>query len=153
MDAAVIHHMKRKYNLLIGERTAEQVKCEIGTAYPVEQALTKEVRGRDLIAGVPKTVNISSDEIREAMGEPLLAIVDAVKVALEATPPELSADIVEKGIVLAGGGSLLRNLDVLLREATGLPVMLCDRPKEAVVQGSGMALSQLHLLKGVTVHT
>lgn len=153
MDAAVIHHMKRKYNLLIGERTAEQVKCEIGTAYPVDQALTKEVRGRDLIAGVPKTVTISSDEIREAMGEPLVAIVDAVKVALEATPPELSADIVEKGIVLAGGGSLLRNLDVLLREATGLPVMLCDRPKEAVVQGSGIALSQLHLLKGVTVHS
>ncbi len=153
MDQAIIQHMKRKYNLLIGERTAEEVKCDIGSAYPVEQTMTKEVRGRDLVAGVPKTVTINSDEIREAMSEPMLAIVDAVKVALEATPPELSADIVEKGIVLAGGGSLLRNMDVLLREATGLPVMLCDQPKEAVVQGSGMALGQLDLLKGVTIHS
>ena len=123
MDAAIIHHMKRKYNLLIGERTAEEVKCDMG-ALTQPAKVSRRSPGTRPHCGSSKTVTINGDEIREAMGEPLQAIVDAVKVALEATPPELSADIVEKGIVLAGGGALLRNLDILLREATGLPVML-----------------------------
>jgi len=151
MDMAIIDHMKRKYNLLIGERTAEDVKCDIGTAYPTENAMTKEVRGRDLVAGVPKTVIINSDEIREAMSEPISDIVDAVREALESTPPELSADIVDKGIVLAGGGALLRNIDLLLKEETDLPVIICDDPVSAVVTGSGMALDELALLRGVTL--
>jgi len=151
MDMAIIDHMKRKYNLLIGERTAEDVKCDIGTAYPTDNAMTKEVRGRDLVAGVPKTVIINSDEVREAMSEPISDIVDAVREALESTPPELSADIVDKGIVLAGGGALLRNIDLLLKEETDLPVIICDDPVSAVVTGSGMALDELALLRGVTL--
>ena len=110
-----------------------------------------EVKGRDLIDGIPKTVTINSDEVREAMQEPIMQIVEAVKSALEATPPELAADIVDKGIVLAGGGALLRNVDVLLREETGLPVMLCDDPLSAVVLGSGTALNELELLRSVTI--
>lgn len=110
-----------------------------------------EVKGRDLVEGVPKTITINSDEVREAMQEPIAQIVDAVRVTLEGTPPELAADIVDKGIVLAGGGALLRNIDVLLREETGLPVMLCDDPISAVVLGSGKALNELELLKSVTI--
>jgi rod shape-determining protein MreB len=152
MDEAVIQHMKRKYNLLIGERTAEQIKCTIGNAYPGDQVMTMEVKGRDLMAGVPKTVVVNSDEMREALSEPLSSIVEAVREALEKTPPELSADIVDKGIVLAGGGALLKNIDVLLREETGLPVMICDDPISAVVLGSGKALDELDVLKGVAIH-
>jgi rod shape-determining protein MreB and related proteins len=151
MDDSIIQHMKRKYNLLVGESTAEKIKINIGTAYPTEEPLTMEVRGRDLVAGVPKTINVSSDEIRDALSDPINAIVDAVRVVLDRTPPELSADIADKGIVLAGGGALLRNLDVLLREETGLPVMVADEPLSAVVYGCGKALDELDLLKQVSI--
>ena len=153
MDQAIIQHIKRKYNLLVGERTAEAIKCTIGTAYPTppEEVMTMDVKGRDLIEGIPKTITINSDEVREALQEPISQIVDAVRAALEATPPELAADIVDKGIVLAGGGALLRNLDLLLREETGLPVMLCDDPISAVVLGSGKALDEIELLKAVAI--
>ena len=151
MDEAIVGYMKRKYNLLIGEQTAERIKCTIGNAYPLEEVLTYEVKGRDLVAGVPKTLVVNSDEIRDALSEPISAIVEAVMVALERTPPELSADIVDKGIVLTGGGALLRNLDVLLREETQLPVMVCDDPISAVVRGSGKTLDHLDLLREVAV--
>lgn len=151
MDEAIIQHIKRKYNLLIGERTAEDIKKQIGSAYPLDEPLTMDVKGRDLVAGVPKTLSINSDEIRDALGEPVNAIVEAVRVVLERTPPELSADIVDKGIVLSGGGSQLKGLDLLLREETGLPVMVSENPQLAVVLGSGKALDELRLLKEVTV--
>ncbi|MGB5812311.1 MAG: rod shape-determining protein, partial [Polyangiales bacterium] len=151
MDDAIIAYLKRKYNLLIGEQTAERVKCSIGNAYPDGQAATLEVKGRDMVAGVPKTVVVNSDEIRDALTEPINAITEAVMMALERTPPELSADIVDKGIVLTGGGALLKNLDVLLREETGLPVMVADDPVSAVVLGSGKALDHLDLLREVTI--
>jgi rod shape-determining protein MreB len=151
MDEAIVAYMKRKYNLAIGEQTAERIKISIGNAYPLEQQLTMEVKGRDMVAGVPKTVVVNSDELREALAEPTNAIVDAVLVALERTPPELAADIVDKGVVLTGGGALLKNLDVLLREETGLPVMVSDDPISAVVLGSGKALDHIELLKEVTI--
>ncbi len=153
MDEAIIGYMKRKYSLLIGERTAEHVKCEIGNAHPDEhgEIETMEVKGRDMVAGVPKTVVVNSDEVREALSEPVNAIVDAVMTTLERTPPELAADIVDKGVVLTGGGSLLKNLDVLLRERTGLPVMVSDDPISAVVLGSGKTLDHLDLLKEVII--
>ncbi|MDO8644467.1 MAG: rod shape-determining protein [bacterium] len=151
MDDAIILYLKRKYNLLIGERMAEQIKIQIGTAYPEAEERKMEIKGRDLVAGVPKTLEIGSEEIREAISEPVRAIVEGIKVALEKTPPELSADIVDKGIVLAGGGALLRNLDVLIREETGLPVMVAEDPLTAVVLGSGKALDQLDILKGITI--
>ena len=151
MDESIMAYMKRKYNMAIGEQTAERIKITIGNAYPLEQQLTMEVKGRDMVAGIPKTVVVNSDEIRDALNEPTNAIVEAVLIALERTPPELAADIVDKGIVLTGGGSLLKNLDVLLREETGLPVMVCDDPVSAVVLGSGKALDHLELLKEVTI--
>lgn len=152
MDDAVINYVKRKYNLLIGERTAENIKITVGSAYPDDEVRTMEVKGRDLVAGVPRTVVVDADEMRDALSEPVGAIVEAVKVALERTPPELAADIVDKGIVLTGGGSLLRNMDVLLREETGLPVMLSEDPLTAVVMGAGKALDEIStLLKGVTI--
>lgn len=151
MDEAIIQHMKRKYNLLIGERTAEMIKKTLGNAYPLEQMLTMEVKGRDLVAGVPKTITTNSDEIREALAEPINAIVEAVRLVLERTPPELSADIVDKGIVLTGGSSQLRNLDILLREETGLPVMVSDNPECAVVMGTAKALDELKLLREVAI--
>jgi rod shape-determining protein MreB len=151
MDEAIVNYMKRKYNLLVGEQTAERIKIQIGNAYPMDEVVTMEVKGRDLVAGVPKTLVVNSEEIRDAMSEPVNAIVEAVLTALERTPPELSADIVDKGIVLAGGGALLRNLDVLLREETGLPVMVCDDPISAVVLGSGKTLDHIDLLKEVAV--
>jgi len=151
MDEAIIAYMKRKYNLAVGEQTAERIKMTIGNAYKLEPQLTMEVKGRDLVAGIPKTVVVNSDEIREALTEPTNAIVEAVLLALERTPPELAADIVDKGIVLTGGGALLKNLDVLLREETGLPVTVCDDPISAVVLGSGKALDHLELLKEVTI--
>jgi rod shape-determining protein MreB len=152
MDEAIVQHIKRKYNLLIGERTAEDIKKQIGSAYPLEEVMSVEVKGRDLVAGVPKTLTINSDEIRDALAEPVNAIVEAVRVVLERTPPELSADIVDRGIVLSGGGSQLKNLDVLLREETGLPVMVSENPQLAVVLGTGKALDELKLLKEVTIH-
>jgi rod shape-determining protein MreB len=151
MDDAIQAYLKRKYNLAVGEQTAERIKMQIGNAYPLESQLTTEVKGRDLVAGVPKTVVVNSDETREALMEPLNAIVEAVLLALEKTPPELAADIVDKGIVLTGGGALLKNLDVLLREETGLPVMVCDDPISAVVLGSGKTLDHMELLKEVTI--
>ena len=150
MDEAIIQHIKRRYNLLIGERTAETIKHEIGNAYPFDELRTLRVKGRDMIAGVPRTVEISSDEVREALAEPVSAIIDTVRVALERTPPELAADIVDKGIVLTGGGALLANLDVVLREETRLPVMVADDPLFCVVLGTGRALDELTLLKAVT---
>jgi rod shape-determining protein MreB len=151
MDDAIVNFVKRKYNLLVGERTAEKVKIEIGTAAPTDVVMTMEVKGRDLVAGIPKTVVIDSEEIREALSEPVSAIVDAVRVVLERAPPELCADIVDKGIVLTGGGAQLRNLDVLLSQETGLPVFLCDEPDFAVVLGSGAALDQIDILREVAL--
>jgi len=149
MDEAIIQHVKRKYNLLIGERTAEQIKIQIGTAYPTEEELTMDVKGRDLVAGVPRTIPVSSSEIREALSEPVNGIVEAVKVTLERTPPELAGDIADRGIVLAGGGALLKNLDLLLREETGLPVFLAEDPLSSVVMGAGKALEELAILKQI----
>ncbi len=151
MDEAIVQYIKRKYNLLIGDRTAETIKIEIGEAYPGEQKLTFEVKGRDLVSGIPKTQEINSDEMREALNEPVNAIVEAVRISLERTPPELAADIVDKGIVLAGGGALLRNLDVLLREETGLPVVIAEDPLSCVVLGSGKVLDEIDLLRQVTI--
>ncbi len=151
MDEAIVNYLKRKYQLLIGERTAEQIKITIGTAYPDENVQTMAVKGRDLVAGIPKTIEVNSEEIREAIMEPVNTIVEAVRVALEKTPPELAADIVDKGIMLAGGGALIRNLDILLREETGLPIMIADDPLCAVVLGSGKALDQIDILSQVTV--
>ncbi len=151
MDEAIIHYLKRKYNILIGDQTAEKVKWTVGSAYPMGEVMEMEVKGRDLVAAVPRTININSDEIREALSEPINAIVGAVLAALEKTPPELSSDIVDRGIVMTGGGALLRNFDVLLREQTGLPVMVCDDPISAVVIGTGKALDHINLLKEVTI--
>jgi len=151
MDEALVQHLKRKYNLLIGERTAEQIKIQIGSAYPDEEVRTMEVKGRDLVSGIPKTLEINSNEVREALSEPINAILEAVRISLERTPPELAADIVDKGIVLAGGGALLRNMDVLIREETGLPVVIAEDPLSCVVLGSGKVLDELDLLKQVTV--
>src|SRR4051812_45708134 len=137
MDEAIINYIKRKYNLLIGERTAEEIKPGIGSAYPGVAIEWMAVRGRVLVAGFPKPIQVTSEETREAIAEPVNIIVEAVRVALEQTPPELAADIVDKGIVLAGGGALIRNLDILLREETGLPIMIADDPLSAVVLGSG----------------
>src|SRR5512136_996822 len=152
MDEAIVQYIKRKYNLLVGERTAELIKITIGSAYPGNEVQTMEIKGRDLVAGVPKTVEISDEEIRDSLLEPINQIVEAVRIALERTPPELASDIVDKGIVLAGGGSLLRNLDILLREETGLPVMMADDPLTAVVMGAGKALDEITLLREVAVH-
>ena len=151
MDEALVQHIKRKYNLLIGERTAEQIKIQIGSAYPEAEERTMEVKGRDLVSGIPKTLEIDSKEVREALSEPINAILEAVRISLERTPPELAADIVDKGIVLAGGGALLRNMDVLIREETGLPVVIAEDPLSCVVLGSGKVLDELDLLKQVTV--
>jgi rod shape-determining protein MreB len=151
MDEAIVQHMRRRYNLAVGEHTAETIKMTIGNAHSGCEVRTMEVKGRDMVEGIPKTVTVNSDEIREALSEPIQAIVGAIRVALESTPPELSADIVDRGIVLAGGGALLLNLDELIRRETGLPVMLADDPISAVVIGSGMVLEQMDLLKGVAV--
>src|SRR5678810_1115332 len=151
MDEAIVAYMKRKYNLAIGEQTAERIKITIGNAHQLEQQMTMEAQGRDMVAGIPKTVVVNSDEIREALAEPMNAIVEAVLLALERTPPELAADIVDKGVVLTGGGALLKNIDVLLREETGLPVMVSDDPISAVVLGSGKTLDHLDLLREVTI--
>ena len=149
MDEAIIQHIKRKYNLLIGERTAELIKMGIGNAFASDEVLTMDIKGRDLVAGVPRTLTVSSDEIRDALAEPVNAIVEAVKVTLERTPPELAGDIADRGIVLAGGGALLKGLDQLLREETGLPVFLADDPLSAVVMGAGKALEEFDILRQV----
>ncbi|MBF0493586.1 MAG: rod shape-determining protein [Candidatus Omnitrophica bacterium] len=151
LDTAIINYLKRTYNLMIGERTAEDIKISIGSAYPMEQELTMEVRGRDLVAGLPKSITVNSEEIREALSEPIAQIVEAVRVTLERTPPELSADLIEKGLIMAGGGSLLVGIDKLISEETGLPVHIADDPLTAVVLGTGKALTELNYLKKVTV--
>jgi len=144
MDLGIIQYLKRKYNLLIGERTAEQIKIEIGSAYPLKEEIRMEIKGRDLVEGVPKTLTISDEEIREALAE-------AVRMALERTPPELSADIMDKGIVLSGGGALLRALDQRLRDETGLPVLLAEDPLCSVVLGTGRVLQDIDLLRKVSI--
>ena len=151
MDEAIIAYIKRKYNLLIGERTAEQIKIELGNAWPADEIRTMEVKGRDLVEGIPKTLTITDEEMREALAEPINTIVDAVRTALERTPPELSADIIDKGIVLAGGGSQLRSLDQRLREETGIPVVHCEDPVSAVVRGTGKMLTDMALLKKIAI--
>ena len=151
MDDAIIQYIKRKYNLLIGERTAEQIKMEIGSAFPLEEEMTMEIKGRDLVEGVPKTLVVSDEEIREALSETVATIVEAVRVALERTPPELSADIMDKGIIIAGGGSMLKNLDKRLREETGLPVTLAEDPLACVVLGTGQMLTDFNLLRKISI--
>ena len=151
MDEAIIQYIKRKYNLLIGERTAEEIKMKIGSAFPLDEELSMEIKGRDLVDGIPKTITITDEEIREALAETVSTIIDAVRVALEQTPPELSADIVDKGIVLTGGGSMLKNLDRRLREETGLPVSMADDPLSSVVLGTGRMLTDFNLLRKVSL--
>ena len=149
MNEAIVKHMKEVYNLQIGEQTAERVKIEIGSAYPLEEELTREVRGRDTLAGLPRTVIIRSEEIREALNEPLGMIIKSIKVTLEKTPPELAADLIESGITLAGGGALLRGLDRMLARETGLPVRRADDPLTAVARGTGVVLDQIDSLWAV----
>jgi rod shape-determining protein MreB len=151
MDDAIIQYLKRKYNLLIGERTAEQVKIDLGSAFPLKEQIHLEIKGRDLIEGVPRTLTISDEEIRESLAEPVTTIVEAVRMALERTPPELSADIMDKGIVLSGGGSMLRGLDQRLRNETGLPVVLAEDPLSSVVLGTGRVLEDIDLLRKVSI--
>jgi rod shape-determining protein MreB len=151
MDDAIIQYIKRKYNLLIGERTAEQIKMEIGSAFPLDDEMTMEIKGRDLVEGVPKTLVVSDEEIREALSETVATIVEAVRVALERTPPELSADIMDKGIIIAGGGSMLKNLDRRLREETGLPVTLAEDPLACVALGTGQMLTDFNLLRKISI--
>jgi rod shape-determining protein MreB and related proteins len=151
MDEAIIQYVKKTYNLLIGERTAEAIKMEIGSAYPLDERMTMEIKGRHLIEGVPKTITISDEEIRESLAETVNVIVDAVRVALERTPPELSADIVDRGIVLTGGGALLKNLDKRLREETGLPLAMAEDPLSSVVLGAGKMLSDFNLLRKISI--
>ena len=151
LDEAIINYLKRRHNLLIGERTAERIKLEIGSAFPLEEELRMDIKGRDLVEGVPKTISISDSEVREALAEPISQIVEAVRQALERTPPELSADIMDKGIVLSGGGALIRNLDQRLREETGLPVVQADDPLCSVVLGTGRVLEDIDLLRKVSL--
>ena len=153
MDAAIIQHLKRKYNLLVGERTAEQIKIQIGSAYPFDEPRKLEIKGRDLVDGIPKTITITDSDIREALHDPILAIVDAVKTALERTPPELAADIAEHGIIMAGGGALLHGLDTLLALETHLKVRVADDPITCVVLGTGKVLDELDLLKTVCLES
>lgn len=153
MDEAIMAYIKRKYNLMIGERTAEQIKMELGSAYPMNSIGPMEVKGRDLISGIPKAINITEEEIREALQESVSIILDTVKVTLENTPPELAADIVDRGIVLAGGGALLRGLDMLIREHTGVPVIVPEEPLTAVVRGCGMMLDKLEILRKIALAT
>jgi len=147
MDEAIIQYMKRAYNLMIGERTAENIKLDIGSAYPMEEEVTMEVKGRDQVNGLPKTLMVTSEEIRDALMEPVATIVEAVRITLERCPPELSADLVDRGLVLAGGGALLRGLDTLIAEQTGLPVHVADDPLSAVAEGTGVVLHEINLLR------
>ncbi|MDO9572390.1 MAG: rod shape-determining protein [Candidatus Omnitrophota bacterium] len=151
MNEAIIEYLKKTYNLMVGERTSEDIKIKIGSAYPLEEEMSMEVKGRDLVAGLPKTVTITSEEIRESLQEPLRAILECTKMSLERTPPELAADLIDHGIVMAGGGSLLRGLDKLISEETGLPVHIADDPVTAVANGTGRVLSEIQYLKKVTV--
>ena len=151
MDEAIVQHIKRKYNLLIGLQTAELIKINVGTAYPTEEPECIEVKGRDLVTGIPKILTIDSEEVRKAISEQIETILETVRIALEQTPPELSADVVDKGIVLTGGGALLKNLDVLLREETRLPITITDDPLTTVAIGAGKALDNLSVLREIAV--
>jgi rod shape-determining protein MreB len=151
MDEAIIEYLKKTYNLMVGERTAEEIKIKIGSAYPQEEEMTLEVKGRDLVAGLPKSITITSEEVRDALQEPLRAILETTKISLERTPPELASDLIEHGIVMAGGGSLLRGMDKLISEETGLPVHIADDPLTAVACGTGKVLDEMRYLKRVTV--
>jgi rod shape-determining protein MreB and related proteins len=154
MDEAIVQYIRKNYNLLVGERRAEEIKIRLGSAYPMGgERRTMEVKGRDLIDGIPKTIVIGDDEIREALREPIMTIVDAVRTALERTPPELAADIVDKGIVLTGGGALLKGLDLLLRQETNLPITVAEDPLSCVALGTGKVLDELNLLKKVAIPT
>lgn len=149
LDEAIISYMKRAYNLMIGERTAEDIKIRIGSAAPLPKELTMEVKGRDLVAGLPKTITITSQEVRDAMADPLQQVIDGIRTTLERCPPELAADLVDRGIILAGGGALLKGLDRLIREETGLPVHVAEDPLSAVAEGTGKALQEIALLKRI----
>ena len=151
MDSAITEYLKKTYNLMIGERTAEEIKIKIGSAYPLNEELKMEVRGRDLIAGLPKMISVTSEEIRDALAEPIRKIIEASRLTLERTPPELSADLIERGIMLAGGGSLLRGIDRLLAEETGLPVHIAEDPLTAVALGTGKVLNELKYLRRVVI--
>ena len=151
MDEAILQYIKRKHNLAIGERTAERIKTTIGNVMPEEPYETMDIKGRDLVSGVPKTLTITADEIQSAIQEQIDVIIEAVRVALEVTPPELAADIVDQGIVLTGGGALLKNLDKCLKEETGMPIIVADDPLSSVVLGSGQALDNLDILREVTI--
>ncbi|WP_456431625.1 rod shape-determining protein [Thermosulfuriphilus sp.] len=151
MDEAILQYIKRKYNLLIGEHTAENIKITIGNVLPEEPYETMDIKGRDLVTGVPKTITIDAGEVKEAIKEQVETILETVKVALEQTPPELAADIVDKGIVLTGGGALLRNLDKLIRQETSLPVIIADDPLSSVVLGSGKTLDNIHVLREIMI--
>jgi rod shape-determining protein MreB len=154
MDEAIVQYIRKNYNLLVGERRAEEIKIKLGSAYPTEgDRRTVDVKGRDLIDGIPKTIVVGDDEIREALREPIMTIVDAVRTALERTPPELAADIVDKGIVVTGGGALLKGLDLLLRQETNLPITIADDPLSCVALGTGKVLDELDLLKKVAIPT
>ncbi|MDD3118542.1 MAG: rod shape-determining protein, partial [Victivallales bacterium] len=145
--ASIGQHMKRVYNLMIGERTAEDIKIKIGSAYPENDDAALEVKGRDLVSGLPKTIKISAYEIRMALQEPVTSIVEAVRTTLERCPPELAADLIDRGIMLAGGGALLRGLDKLISEETGLPVFVADDPLKAVANGTGIMLQEIDLME------
>ena len=151
LDDAIIQFVKKEYSLALGERTAEEVKMFLGSAWRLDEEIQAEVRGRDLVSGLPKTIVTSTDEIREAIEEPVAAIVDAVKLTLDKTPPELAADIMEQGIVLAGGGALLTGLDVRLAHETGMPIRIADNPLDCVAQGSGQCLESFEALRGVLI--
>ncbi len=151
IDEAIIQYLKRKYNLLVGERTAEQIKMQIGSAFPLDRPLTMEIKGRNLIEGVPKTLTVDDTEIREAVSECVGTIINAIRVALERTPPELSADISDRGIVLTGGGALLKNLDKRIREETGLPVSIAEDPLACVALGTGQMLTDFRLLRKIAI--
>ncbi len=153
MDEAIMAYVKRRYNLMIGETTTEQIKIDIGSAFKADSSDRRvmDIKGRDLISGIPKTITINEDEIREALAEPVNIILDTIKVALENTPPELAADIVDRGIVLAGGGALLRGLDALIKQETNLPVIVAENPLKAVVVGVGKMLDELELLRRIAI--
>lgn len=153
MDEAIVSYVKRTYNLLIGEQTAEQIKMSIGAAIKLDEDLSMEVKGRDLVAGIPKTLKLTSEEIREALSEPVAQIVEALKTALEETPPELAADIVDRGIVMTGGGSLLKGLDVLMKQKTNLPITLVEDPLSCVVLGAGKVLGNIPDYDRILMHS
>ncbi|MDI3518649.1 MAG: rod shape-determining protein MreB [Caldanaerobacter sp.] len=149
MDEAIINYIKREYNLMIGERTAEEIKIQIGSAFPKEKEESMDIRGRDLVSGLPKTLRITSTEILEALKEPLSSIVEAIKMTLEKTPPELAADIMDRGIMLTGGGALLSGIDKLIRQETGMPVQIADNPTDCVALGAGKILEESSLFRRV----